>query len=77
MDWQPYINLILGSALAIAGWFARQVWGAVQSLKEDIQDLEIRMPSEYVRKNDLNDALRRIDSTLERIEKKLDAKADK
>ena len=77
MDWQPYINMSVAAFFAVVGWFIRQIWEAVQELKSDLKDLEVKMPSEYVRKNDLTEILRRIDSTLERIEKKLDAKADK
>jgi hypothetical protein len=77
MDWQPYINIALGSGFAVAGWFARQVWGAVQDLKRDLKDLEVKLPVEYVRKDDLSDMMDRIYQILDRIERKLDGKADK
>jgi hypothetical protein len=77
MDWQPYINIALGSALAVAGWFAKQVWGAVQYLKRDLKDLEVKLPVEYVRKDDLSEMMGRIYQILDRIERKLDGKADK
>ena len=77
MDWQPYINIALGSAFAVAGWFARQVWGAVQDLKRDLKDLEVKLPVEYVRKDDLSEMMGRIYQILDRIERKLDGKADK
>jgi low affinity Fe/Cu permease len=77
MDWQPYINMSVAAFFAVVGWFIRQIWEAVQELKSDLKSLEVKLPEEYVRKNDLTEILRRIDSTLERIEKKLDAKADK
>lgn len=77
MDWQPYINISLASAFAIAGWFARQVWSAVQELKSDLKTLEVKLPIEYVRKDDLAETLSRIYQILDRIERKLDSKADK
>lgn len=77
MDWQPYINMTIGAVFAAVGWFVRMLWEAVQELKRDLRDLEVKLPEEYVRKNDLTEILRRIDSALERIEKKLDAKVDK
>jgi hypothetical protein len=77
MDWQPYINISLASAFAVAGWFARQVWGAVQELKRDLKTLEVKLPIEYVRKDDLAETLSRIYQILDRIERKLDSKADK
>lgn len=77
VDWQPYINMALASVFAVAGWFIRQVWDAVQDLKKDVQALEIKLPSEYVRKDDLVEALERVYKALDRIEHKLDKKADK
>jgi hypothetical protein len=81
MDWQPYINIAFGSVLAVigsvSGWFARQVWGAVQDLKRDLKDLEVKLPVEYVRKDDLSEMMGRIYQILDRIERKLDSKADK
>jgi hypothetical protein len=77
MDWQTYFNIGLAAAFTSIGWFAKQLWYAVNQLKTDLKMLEVKLPSEYVRKGDLSEILRRIDSTLERIEKKLDAKADK
>lgn len=77
MDWQPYINMTIGVVFATVGWLVRMLWEAVQELKRDLRDLEVKLPEEYVRKNDLTEILRRIDATLERIEKKLDAKVDK
>lgn len=77
MDWQPYINMTISVVFAAVGWLVRMLWEAVQELKRDLRDLEVKLPEEYVRKNDLTEILRRIDATLERIEKKLDAKVDK
>ena len=77
MDWQPYINMSLAAVFAVAGWFIRQVWDAVQDLKKDIQALEIKLPSEYVRKDDLTESMDRVYKALDRIERKLDSKADK
>lgn len=77
MDWQPYINMVIGSAFAVAGWFARQIWGAVQELKSDLKTLEVKLPVEYVRKDDLTETMARIYQILDRIERKLDGKADK
>lgn len=77
MDWQFYINSALVAAATTVGWFAKQLWYAVNQLKTDLKMLEVKLPSEYVRKDDLSEILQRIYSVLDRIEKKLDAKADK
>jgi Tfp pilus assembly protein PilO len=84
MDGQMIINLLAGSALAVIGWFARQLWDAVERLKSDVKDIEICLPSNYVRKQDMSAfkhdmeaRFDKIDNTLEKMFEKLDNKADK
>jgi len=76
-EWQPVINLALGTVIAAIGWFARQVWDSVQNLKRDIKQIEVDLPTHYVRKDDLQESMKRIERMFERIFEKLDAKADK
>jgi len=74
---QAIINLIIGAILSVLGWFARQLWDAVQDLKSDMKQLEVDLPTHYVRKEDLESRLDRIELSLNRIFEKLDHKADK
>jgi chaperonin cofactor prefoldin len=69
--------MILGAALAIGGWFVRQMWDAVRTLKEDIQKIEVDLPTNYVQKKDLDTRLDRIDDMLDKLFEKLDKKLDK
>jgi hypothetical protein len=50
MDWQHLLNLIGGAGLATIGWFARQLWDAVQKLKADMSRLELSISDNYVKK---------------------------
>jgi hypothetical protein len=77
MDWQIIINLVGGAIVAVIGWFARELWSAVQSLKNDIQRIEVDLPTNYVRKIDLEAKFDKLEATLQRILDKLDSKADK
>ena len=77
MNDQSIINLVMGTALAVIGWFARQLWDAVQTLKEDMKSLEVELPTHYVRKDEFESKFDKIESMLERIFDKLDGKADK
>jgi len=77
MEYQQIINLIIGTVLSVLGWFARQLWDAVQSLKEDMKKLEVDLPSHYVRKDELEHRLDKIEFMLNRLFEKLDNKADK
>jgi chaperonin cofactor prefoldin len=74
---QAIINLIIGAVLSVLGWFARQLWDAVQDLKKDVKQIEVDLPTHYVRKEDLESRLDRIEASLNRIFEKLDHKADK
>lgn len=77
METQNLINIIGGTVLSVLGWFARQLWDAVQDLKRDVKSIEVDLPTFYVRKEDLESRLDRLEAVLNRIFEKLDHKADK
>ena len=77
MEDQQIINVIIGIVLSVLGWFARQLWDAVQDLKKDVKQIEVDLPTHYVRKEDLDVRLDRLEAVLNRIFEKLDHKADK
>lgn len=67
--------LTLGSG--ILGWFGRVLWEAVQQLRKDLQALEVRIGTDYIRYDRLQDALRPIMQGLQEIKEALAHKADK
>ena len=77
MDWQNVINIGIGSLLAVGGWFARQLWDAVQKLKTDMSQLELSISDKYVRKDDFKDGIKELKDMLGKIFDKLDSKADR
>jgi chaperonin cofactor prefoldin len=77
MEDQQIINIIIGVVLSVLGWFARQLWDAVQDLKQDVKQIEVDLPTHYVRKEDLDIRLDRLEAALNRIFERLDHKADK
>ena len=77
MDWQNIINLALGSVIGVVGWFARQIWDSVQTLKEDIKQIEIDLPTNYARKVDIDARFDKLEHILQKIFDRLDSKADK
>jgi hypothetical protein len=60
MDTQTIINLAGGAILAALGWFARQVWDAVSELRKNIHQIEVELPSNYVRRDEFTDFAREI-----------------
>jgi hypothetical protein len=77
MDWQHVINLVSGASLATIGWFARQLWDAVQKLKADMSRLELSISDNYVKKDDFKDGIKELKEMLGKIFDKLDTKAEK
>jgi hypothetical protein len=77
MDLQTMVNALLALVIAGIGWAARELWGAVKKLREDLQKIEVALPSSYVRKDDFADGMREIKEMLGKIFDRLDNKADK
>ena len=77
MDWQPIIDLILGTVIGVMGWFARQIWDATNNLKNDVRDLELHVSENYVKKIDITARFDRLENILDKIFDRLDQKADK
>jgi hypothetical protein len=77
LDWQTVLNFSAGLIFAIISWFARELWVAVKDLRKDLHDIEVNLPSNYVRKDEFADALRDIKDMLNKINDKLDDKMDK
>ena len=84
MDWQNIINMAGGAALAVVGWFARQLWDSVKELKTDISQIRLHMSENYVKKSevenfkaDMDKRIDRIEVRLDKLFEKLDGKVDK
>lgn len=77
MEWQTIINIGAGSSLAMLGWFARQIWDSVQDLKNDVKQIEIDLPTNYVKKDEINTRFDRVELLLDKIFEKLEQKADR
>jgi hypothetical protein len=77
VETQSLINTALGAILAAVGWFARQLWDAVDGLKKNVHQIEVDLPKTYVMKDDLDKRMAHIEDMFQRIYNKLDGKADK
>ena len=84
MDWQNLINIAGGAALAVVGWFARQLWDSVKELKSDIADLRLHVSETYVKKSEIETLEAQMDKRFDRVEQmivklydKIDQKVDK
>lgn len=77
MDYQTLINLGAGTAIAVIGWLARELWQAVKDLREDVSRLREELPKTYATRDDFKDGVNEIKSMLVSIDSKLDRKQDK
>jgi len=72
MDLQQLFNVFIPIICAVLGWFCRELWTAVQGLKEDVAKLREDLPSKYVSKEDFNDRWNEVLKALHRLEDKMD-----
>jgi hypothetical protein len=77
MDFQVIFNIVAVAIVGTIGWFARELWSAVQNLKEDIKNIQVDLPTNYMRKVDIDAQFNKLELSLQRILDKLDQKADK
>lgn len=77
MDLQSLLNLTLGSGVAVIGWLARTLWDAVQALRKDLSSLREEIAEDRVHKDDFKELSQTIMRKLDKIEDKIDRKADK
>ncbi len=77
MEMQHIIDLGLGCAMAVIGWFAREMWGAVKELKSDLSKLREDLPKSYVAKDDYREDIRELKEIMNKVFDRLDHKADK
>lgn len=77
MDWQNLFNLAGGAILAAIGWWCRQIWDSVQILKNDVKQIEIDLPTSYVKKDEIKDRFDRIEVLLDKLYEKVEQKVDR
>jgi hypothetical protein len=77
MNAEHLIMGALGIACTVLGWLARELWAAVQALRVDLTKLEVKLSSDFVRYDRLQDALRPLMDALDEIRKTLSHKVDR
>ena len=68
VDGQFILNSLIMTAVAAVGWFARQIWDAVQELKQDVHEIEVDLPKNYVRQDQIESRLDKIDSRFDKLD---------
>jgi len=77
MENQFLFNIAIVTVLACIGWFARQLWDAIQQLKNDFTKLEVDLPTNYFRKSDIETRFDKLEAILNRLFEKIEKKVDR
>lgn len=77
LDMQVAFNIAIGIIIAGGGWWAKAIWDAINRLRDDMHEIEVDLPSNYIRKEDFNDAMKTLNDKLDKIWYKLEEKADR
>ena len=81
---QTLFNVVVLFAAAMGGWVLKGVHDAIEhlqitdaSLATKVQEIEVLVAGNYVKRDDLDRSITAIFTKLDRIENKLDLKVDK
>jgi hypothetical protein len=66
--WQTIINIVGGAALSAIGWFFIQGWDYMRSIAEKVHDIEVDLPKNYVRQDQIKDQLDKIDARFDKLD---------
>ena len=84
MGLQEGFNALMGVGLVVFGWMLRGIGEAIRDLRnedkglaEKVSNLSTHMATEYVHKDDLRELSAGLFLRLDRIEEKINRKADK
>ena len=84
MDYQTLFNVAVALAGFLGGWVLNNIKSSLdalhvadQSLSEKVQSIEILVAGTYVKRDDVDKLANALFAKLDRIETKIDGKADK
>ena len=81
---QSLVNWLLAGFGALIGFLLNAVWQAVKDLQKSdkdivakVADIEVLVAGDYIKKNEFQDNIKALFAKLDKIEDKIDRKADK
>ena len=84
MDQQQLFNVLFALIGVLGGWWMKAMWEAIKALEQadksltaSVGDLKVLVAGQYVKQDSFDKLSNAIFSKLDRIEDKLDGKADK
>ncbi len=84
VEWTAAINVLAPLAFALFGWILKALWTAVTDLQKADKDLtrkvnsiEVMVAGDYIKRDEMSHMFNQLMLRLDKIEDKLDGKADK
>lgn len=84
MDQQQLFNVLFALVGVLGGWWMKAMWEAIKNLEQadkmlnaSVGDLKVLVAGQYVKQESFDKLSQAIFNKLDRIEDKLDGKADK
>ena len=84
MNEQQFFNAAFAIIGALGGWWMRVMWQSLKELEQQdskladkVGDIEVLVAGQYVKRDDMNRDIGTIFAKLDRIEDKINKKADK
>ena len=77
MEIHQLIPPLFGAAMAVMGWFLRQLWDATRELKADLARLREELPRQFVLREDYRADIAEIKALLREVREAIAEKADK
>ena len=84
MDLQDFINLALGAISFLGGWVVKNLQDSMKSLRDaderltlKVQSIEVLVAGQYIKREDFDKTISALFTKLDKIESKLDMKANR
>ena len=84
MDSQDFINLALGAISFLGGWVVKNLQDSMKSLRDaderltlKVQSIEVLVAGQYIKREDFDKTVSALFTKLDKIESKLDMKANR
>jgi len=77
MEFQNIVDTVLLIISGSIGWFAKELWGVLKELKEDLSSLKEDLPRSYVLREDYKQDIKDLKEIMGKIFDKLDNKLDR
>jgi len=66
--YQELINLAGAGMMAGIGWWCRKIWESIDRLQQEVHAIEVDLPRNYVRQDQIDAKLDKIDSRFDKLD---------